>query len=190
MRKWFYDPYGSDNLIYMQCNSANDQKEGDEKVYPSDLTFLIRKKQSQAEEAFVSELSDILTTTIYPQNEIGKPEEYNVTSYLSTTLGLIFNPDNTYYANQNIRKALSESIDRENIGKDSNGDLTGASSIIPPDTRVDAVKYRDNVPETALPYDNNAAKQDFQKGLEDYKSTHCHLRKFWFVQIDGLSYLQ
>lgn len=167
MRKWFYDPYGSDNLIYMQCNSANDQKEGDGKVYPSDLTFLIRKKQSQAEEAFTSEVSDILTTTIYPQNEINKPEEYNVTSYSSITLGLIFNPNNNLYANQNIRKALSESIDRENIGKDSNGDLTGASGIIPPDTRVDAVKYRDNVPETALLYDNNTAKQDFEKGLEE-----------------------
>ncbi|MDO4156556.1 MAG: peptide ABC transporter substrate-binding protein [Oscillospiraceae bacterium] len=167
MRKWFYDPYGSDNLIYMQCNSANDQKEGDRKVYPSDLTFLIRKKQSQAEEAFTSEVSDIFTTTIYPQNEINKPEEYLVTSYSSITLGLVFNPNNNLYANQNIRKALSESIDRENIGKESNGDLTGASGIIPPDTRVDAVKYRNNVPETALLYDNDTAKQDFQKGLEE-----------------------
>ena len=58
----------------MQCNSANDSKEADRKIYPSDLTFLIRKKQAQAEEAFDSEQSDILTTSIYPKQELAQPD--------------------------------------------------------------------------------------------------------------------
>lgn len=169
LRKWFYDPYGSDNVIYMQCNSANDSKEADRKIYPSDLTFLIRKKQAQAEEAFDSEQSDILTTSIYPKQELAQPDVYTVNSYSSMTLGLVFNPTNTAYANTNIRKALSESIDRSNIGADSDGDLTGASGIVPPDTRVDAVRYRDNVPEPSTTYQNETAKQDFEKGLQELK---------------------
>ena len=147
LRKWFYDPYGSDNVIYMQCNSANDSKEADRKIYPSDLTFLIRKKQAQAEEAFDSEQSDILTTSIYPKQELAQPDVYTVNSYSSMTLGLVFNPTNTAYANTNIRKALSESID----------------------TRVDAVRYRDNVPEPSTTYQNETAKQDFEKGLQELK---------------------
>jgi oligopeptide transport system substrate-binding protein len=164
LRKWFYDPYGSDNLIYMQSNSAND-REGDGKIYPSDLTFLIRKKQSQAEDAFDDETSDILTTSIYP-DEMGK-DGYEVTSYQSMTLGLVFNPSSEIYSNQNIRQALSESIDRQNIGVDSDGDLTGASGIVPPDTRVDDVKYRDNVPEPTSTYNNTDAKEKFDQGLEE-----------------------
>lgn len=130
---------------------------------------MIRKKQAQAEEAFDSEQSDILTTSIYPKQELAQPDVYTVNSYSSMTLGLVFNPTNTAYANTNIRKALSESIDRSNIGADSDGDLTGASGIVPPDTRVDAVRYRDNVPEPSTTYQNETAKQDFEKGLQELK---------------------
>lgn len=83
MRRWFYDPYGSDNLIYMSKNSANDTVQP---VFPSDVTFLIRNGQSKADEEFANGKSDILVTSAYDPN-YNESAGYSVTSYRSVTLG-------------------------------------------------------------------------------------------------------
>lgn len=165
MRLWFYDPYGKDNLIYMRRNSANKTARD---VYPTNLTFQIKKSAQDTIDDFADSSSDVLVSSVY-QPQYNDVDSYNTTTARATTLGLIFNPDNTTFANANIRKGLSMGIDRSSIGKNSDGDLIGASAIIPPAIHWNGGSYRDAVPETDLtePYDVSSATAVFQKGMDE-----------------------
>lgn len=163
LRLWFYDPYGSDNLIYMRRNSANTEARS---VYPANLTFRIKKSSQDTAEDFADGSSDVLATSIY-QSQYMESDRYNVISSCVTTLGLIFNPDNTAFANANIRKGLSMGIDRSAIGKNSNGDLFPAYGIIPTDVHCNGKSYRELVPEAKTAYDAAAAVDTFQKGMKE-----------------------
>lgn len=163
LRLWFYDPYGSDNLIYMRRNSANTEARS---VYPSNLTFQIKKNSQDTAEDFADGSSDVLATSIY-QSQYMESDRYTVTSSRVTTLGLIFNPDNTAFANANIRKGLSMGIDRSAIGENSNGDLFPAYGIIPTDVHCNGKSYRELVPEAKTAYDAAAAVDTFQKGMKE-----------------------
>lgn len=164
MRLWFYDPYGSDNLIYMRQNAANAEAR---RTYPTNLTFHIRNGQQALDEDFSSGESDVLLTSVYPAAYVDS-KDYTVTSERDTTLGLIFNPDEKEYANDAIRTALSMGIDRSKIGLTSNGDLLSASAIVPPTVYCNGTSYRDAVPETDLTpaYDESAAIAMLQKGMQ------------------------
>ena len=128
MRLWFYDPYGKDNLIYMRRNAANTPARS---VSPTNLTFQIRNTQQAAADDFAAGNADVLVTPIQ-QTQYTDSENYTTTAERATTLGLIFNPDFAAFHNANIRKGLSMGINRFAIGKNSNDDLKGAFSIIPP----------------------------------------------------------
>lgn len=163
LRLWFYDPYGSDNLIYMRRNSANTEARS---VYPANLTFQIKKSSQNTAEDFADGSSDVLATSVY-QPQYMESDRYTVTSRRVTTLGLIFNPDNTAFANANIRKGLSMGINRSVIGENSSGDLSPAYGIIPPDVHCNGKSYRELIPETATAYDAAAAVDTFQKGMKE-----------------------
>lgn len=163
LRLWFYDPYGSDNLIYMRRNSTNTEARS---VYPANLTFRIKKNSQDAADDFADGSSDVLATSIY-QPQYMESDRYAVTSSRVTTLGLIFNPDNTAFANANIRKGLSMGIDRSVIGENSSGDLLPAYGIIPTDVHCNGKSYREQIPETTSAYDATAAVDTFQKGMKE-----------------------
>ena len=163
LRLWFYDPYGSDNLIYMRRNAANQEARN---VYPTNLTFHIRKNEQQTVTDFQEGSADLLVSSIY-QPQYMESEKYNIIAKQATTLGFIFNPDNTDFANSNIRAALSMGIDRENIGHNSHGDLMPAYGIVPPAVHWNGTLYRDQVPETTSKYDADAAQATFQKGMQE-----------------------
>jgi oligopeptide transport system substrate-binding protein len=140
LRRWFYDPYGSDNLIYLAKNSANDTVQ---KVFPSNLTFLIRNSQAQAEKEFENGNSDVLATTQAP-DAYSDPEQYTVNTWKSATLGLLLNADNPDYVafqNDQIRQALSMTIPRSAFPEEEGTDVSGAYGIVPPDTRAGTELY-------------------------------------------------
>lgn len=162
LRLWFYDPYGKDNLIYMRRNSTNTPARS---VYPSNLTFQIEKTANAAEASFSEGTSDVLTTSVW-QNDYQNTEKYHVSAFRATTLGLVFNPDDRVFANQNIRKGLSMAIDRSTLGAESENDLTGASGIIPPAVHMGGKYYRELVAEPTL-YQPEDALATFQKGMTE-----------------------
>ncbi len=163
LRLWFYDPYGSDNLIYMRRNAANRTARS---VYPTNLTFQIRRDAQEVMDDFQEGTADLVTTSLY-QPQYMERDGYTVTAQYATTLGLIFNPDNTDFANQNIREALSLGIDRSNIGGDSNGDLLPAYGIIPPALHWNGATYREQMPETVTEFSQEAALAAFQRGMQE-----------------------
>lgn len=168
MRRWFYDPYGNDNLIYLSRNSANDTVQ---RVYPSDVTFLIRNSQTKADEEFISGKSDILTTSrYYPQYNAASG--YSVTSWRTITLGLVLNPEWEAFGSTEIRNAFSAAVPRNLFPSNSGGDAEGAYGIVPPETRIGTSAYKDYV-NTPLFGDMSESdiKSLFQKGMHDLEIT-------------------
>lgn len=103
LRLWFYDQYGNQNQIFMRRNAVNAKARS---VYPTNLTFQIRKSSDEAAADFTDGTSDLMTSSVY-QPQYMESDNYSVTATRSVTLGLIFNPDDTAFANAKIRKALS-----------------------------------------------------------------------------------
>lgn len=164
LRRWFYDPYGSDNLIYMQENSANNTVQ---RVYPSNLTFLIRSSQAQAETAFEKGSSDVLTTP-YCKETYRNTENYTISSWKSATLGFVLNPEWDAFKNEKIRAALSMAIPRSIFSSEAGGDVAGAYGIIPPETHIGTASYSSYLSETAIPeYSSEAALEMYQTGLQE-----------------------
>ncbi len=164
LRRWFYDPYGSDNLIYMQENSANNTVQ---RVYPSDLTFLIRSSQEDAESAFVNGQSDILATPYYSE-KYNDTETYTVTSWKSATLGFVLNPEWDAFKNEKIRQSLSMAIPRSMFTAETGGDIEGAYGIIPPETRIGTAAYSSYLSAPAI--SNSSSEQAlelYQEGLQE-----------------------
>lgn len=137
MRRWFYDPYGSDNLIYLSKNSANDTVQ---KVYPSDVTFLIRNGQAKADEEFQNSKSDVLSTSVYYPN-YNEENGYTMNSWRSVTLGFVLNTEWEAFKNDDIRTAFSAAIPRDLFKGDSQNDAEAAYGIIPPETRLGTSAY-------------------------------------------------
>ncbi len=164
LRKWFYDPYGSDNLIYLQENSAND---GVQKVYPSDVTFLIRNSQAQADEEFAAGNSDILSTSSL-SSEYTEENGYKVTSWKSSVLGFMLNTEWEAFGSIDIRKAFSMAVPRELFPAGAENDTEGAYGIIPPETRIGASLYSSYAGVKPIADSTDDEAYDFfQKGMHE-----------------------
>lgn len=96
----------------------------------------------------------------------------NNKEYLPVTRGItyfiIFNTDDAFLANDNIRKAISLAIDRDDIVKDvlKNGSEP-AGGVVPPSIMgYNNQSFREQAPANPK-YDLTLAKQYFEKGLQE-----------------------
>lgn len=137
VRQWFYDPYGVHNILYMRRNDKNISEQYP--ISPGYLSFTIQKSDSDIKQLFKNEEIDCFTT----MNSSYSSKKYSVTSSKATTLGLIFNPDDRYFANQNLRRALALSIDRNDLDGRIGSDISIASGIIPPAVSLAGRSYRE-----------------------------------------------
>jgi len=137
VRQWFYDPYGSDNFVYMQRNLANNEYD---RIYPVAVNFYMKDSIAEAVNAFEEGESNVLLS--YVCDDISN-EEDNVKLYQNHTVGIIANPENPRYSNSNIKKALAFGIDKESFESESPEDITKAYGIIPPGITVNGKSYRD-----------------------------------------------
>ncbi len=172
IRQWFYDPYGSDNFIYMRRNSKND---GFDRIYPSFLNFYIKDSAEEAAQSFDEGTSDVLLSFVYDKKKYGGNV---VNSYFNYTLGIIINPEKKQYSNQNIRKALAYGIDKEAFAEQLPDDMLAAYGIIPPGISFLNKSYREiNADKTAaisaenngqyIEYNADKALQYYQDGMKE-----------------------
>lgn len=162
IRRWFYDPYGKDNLIYMQKNSANDTVQ---RVYPSDVTFLIRDSQAKAEDEFRSGNSDVLSTS-HLDSEFTPENGFSSESWKSVGLGFVLNTEWEAFENADIRKAFSMAVPRKAYPSDITKDVEGAYGIVPPETRIGLTAYSDYFTSDIIVDDTTEAAQDlFKAGM-------------------------
>ncbi len=137
VRQWFFDPYGVNNILYMKANSANDCE--NYQVLPSYLSFSIEESEKAVRELFKESEIDCFATL----SNSYSTKKYSVSGSMATTLGLIFNPEDKTYSNQNLRTALALSVDREAVRSKLSNDVTTAYGIIPPAVTLTGRSYRE-----------------------------------------------
>jgi oligopeptide transport system substrate-binding protein len=163
VRQWFYDPYGSNNILYMKRNDADWSKTYD--IAPSFLSFSIERSEEDIRKKFKADETECFTTmNPNPYN----PKKFIVEGKAATTLGLIFNPEDEYFSNVSLQKAIALCVDREKLAKKSGSDLEVAYGIIPPAVKLSGRSYRELVSDRSFDlFDSAAAKSCFGAGMEE-----------------------
>ncbi len=168
VRQWFFDPYGSNNILYMKRNDANWSETYD--IMPSFLSFTIEDNEEAVREVFKKEEIECLTSlSSSPYN----PEKYLIQGVPATTLGFVFNPEDQYFSCINLRKALSLAIDRDNLDADIGDDLQAAAGIIPPALTVHGRSYRELVSDKPFcTYSSEQAKECYEAAKTELQSAN------------------
>lgn len=165
LNKWFYDPYGKDNLIYLKKNAETDKNET---VYPSHLTFYIAKDAAEVQSDFDSKKSDCIVTE---NAAYAKQSDYVVSVAASETLGLIFNPEHPQLRNASLREALALSLSRPDYGAALSDDVATACALVPPAVSLLGRPYRELVAEASfLREDEAAAQTAYHKAMGELKA--------------------
>ena len=138
VRQWFYDPYGSNNILYMRKNAVNEND--DYSILPSLLSFSIEDGEAEVKQRFKAKEAECFTTV-----KVGgyNPKKYSITGQKAITLGLVFNPGDKIYSNQNIRKAIALAADRNAVRDENSDDISPAYGIIPPAIDIFGRSYRE-----------------------------------------------
>lgn len=163
VRQWFYDPYGSNNILYMKRNDANWSTTYD--IMPSFLSFSIEDSEEDIRSVFKEGGTECFTTrSKSPYNE----EKYLIEGIPATTLGLIFNTEDEIFSNVNMRKALALSIDKTSLSGKIDSDLQVARGIIPPALMVHGRSYRELVSDKRLgTYDETQAIECYEAAKKE-----------------------
>lgn len=137
VRQWFYDPYGNHNILYMKRNEKNVCE--NYQVCPKYLSFTIEKTESDIRSCLKDDNIECLSTF---DNNFSK-KKYSVNEKYAYTLGLVFNPENQYFSNQNLRKALALAVDRDALAEKTDEGIITANGIIPPSVMIAGRSYRE-----------------------------------------------
>ena len=165
VRQWFYDPYGSNNILYMRKNTANERD--DYEVLPSFVSFSIQDSEAEVRQCFKEEETECFTAM-----KVGgyNPRKYSIVGQKATTLGLIFNPKDKLYSNKELCKAVAFSADREALRGQLDSDLQIAYGIIPPAVDILGRSYRDLASDKQFDmFDKEKAVQCLAKAKEELK---------------------
>lgn len=137
MRQWFYDPYGSHNILYMRRCDINTSPE--RQVLPSFLSFTIEKTEDDVREKFKDDQVECFTTLSSSLSS----KKYNIDGSSGITLGLIFNNKDGYFASESLRRAIAYSINRGELADELSDDIQAAYGIVPPAAVLAGRSYRE-----------------------------------------------
>jgi len=162
MRQWYYDPYGHHNILYMKKCDINANLE--RQVLPSYLSFTIEKNEDDVRQCFKDDEIECFTTLSSSYSS----SKYSVTEKSAVTLGLVFNQKEGYFKSEDLRKALSLSIDRTKLADELSDDVEAACGIVPPAVEVAGKKYRDQVSDKIFDvYKPDEAAECVQRAKEE-----------------------
>lgn len=162
VRQWFFDPYGSHNILYMRRNEINANETF--QILPSYVSFTIQESDSDIRELFKDGKIECFSTLYNSYNK----NKYSVKSSPAITLGLVFNPDDKIFSNNNLRKALAYSIDRNMLSSQIGVDSQIAAGIIPPAVKLAGRSYRELSADSQFGvYDINEAQKCLQAAKKE-----------------------
>lgn len=165
VRQWFYDPYGSNNILYMRKNTVNEHESYD--ILPSFVSFSIQDDEAGVRQSFKDEEAECFTAMKVSGYN---PKKYSITGQKATTLGLIFNPQDKIYSNPELRKAVAYAIDREALSGELDSDMLPAYGIIPPAVDILGRSYRDLASDKQFDeFNREKAVQCLAKAKEELK---------------------
>ena len=165
MTQWSYDPYGSDNLIYMKRNYENSTAD---RVYPYMLTFYIDRDSGAPAENYDASVTDLYVSRAAQKKSFVTATD--VKSYETSSLGIIFNPD--VQINGDIKKALSLTVDRKAIEKICPDDLKVAYGIVPGSMYVADSVYREQYPAISFDFYKNEITDETKEMAKEFFDTY------------------
>ena len=176
LTKWNYDQYSSGNFIAMRKSKLYYDADA---VSPSSLQFNIYRNQADAEQNFADGNSDVVLMDVYPKDYLSS-QKYTVKEKASMTMGLIFNPKNSLLKQDELRQALSCSIDRTALNPIVSEDIETAYGLIPPSVTMLGRSYRELYADEQLtmPYDPITASKLF-----DHATAETNLNSMSSIQI-------
>lgn len=165
VRQWYYDPYGNANILYMRKNEVNENESYD--IYPTFVSFSIEKSEAAVKQCFKDDTAECFSSV-----KVGgyNPKKYHISGYKAMTLGLIFNPSDKLYSNENLRRAVALAADREALKGETGSDIQPAYGIIPPAVDIVGRSYRELSSEKQFDiYDTKAAADALAKAKSELK---------------------
>lgn len=165
VRKWFYDPYGNNNILYMRKNTPNENERYE--VLPTFVSFSIQDSEAEVRQCFKDDEAECFSSM-----KVGgyNPKKYHIQGQMATTLGLVFNPDDKLYSNPDLRRAVALAVDREALNGQLSSDICEAYGIIPPAVDVLGRSYRELASDKQFDmYDADEARKLLEKAKEDMK---------------------
>lgn len=157
---WLYDPFGKDNYLILRRNpSYNDLST----VYPYSINYFIQRNDPEKKlYDFTEGETDVVD---YQGTDEDYLEKYTYNSYQTMSVGLIFNLDNECMQYDEVRQALSMSLDMsvfDNLPKA----LEKATGIIPSEVSILNKSFRELYAEPpACEYNLSLAQLLWQSNL-------------------------
>lgn len=147
IKQWFYDKYGKDNFLTLRRNPVNPNYDS---YSPYAVQFTIDEniEFSEIQHSFYKEETDLYYCDTVDKSSIDKDD--TVISYNTSTIGAVFNIEDTQFKNKNLRNAFAYSIDRAEALKKSPNDIDTAYAIVPNACTVSGKSYRDIISDISL----------------------------------------
>lgn len=165
--RWNYDKWSSDNNnIIMRANKKNNEN-GD--ISPYGLNFFIEEENSY--QNFLNEQSHVYITSGSEAIQLLNAGYENSESE-TRIWGILFNTKSKSFADEDLRKALAYSIDRDNLTVDMTG-YDKAQGIVPDVIKIGENGYRElSGKDCLLPFDSGLAQGSIEEALNNVsKST-------------------
>lgn len=108
-----------------------------------------------------------------------KGSKYPTTTYQNTVVGILLNPKEEHFSNDNIRKALALDMNREDFSATLTQDQLLADAIVPPSIHLGDASYREQVGTGLAPnYDPDQARSLFNQGTAQLQKANKNLAAF------------
>ncbi|MEG0614498.1 MAG: peptide ABC transporter substrate-binding protein [Oscillospiraceae bacterium] len=161
LKQWEYDPYGKNNYLILRKNKYFSDSE---KVYPSSLNFFVEKSNSRIPEGFLAGETDC--AVFDGSEEKIFDEKYVSKGYETITQCLVYSPKSENFSSQDLRKALTICLNRDEIGNKLPKGVDSAKGIVPPGVTILNKSYRELIAENADTNDTETAKNLWSNQLK------------------------
>lgn len=144
MTQWSYDPYGTDNLIYMKRNYENSVSD---RIFPKMLTFIIERDPAEIYDQFdASETECIISDKNYKKSK----GSYLSKKYEYSSVGILFNSDADI--DPDIKRVLSLNTNRNQLDSSVVECYKKGWGLIPGYYKFNNIKYREKYKDSELPF--------------------------------------
>lgn len=160
MYSWSYDQWSKDNNnIIMRANKKNKENQD---IFPYGLNFFIEEEDSY--QNFIDESRHVYIASGAKAIQL-LDEEYEYSESENRIWGIVFNTKSKAFKNEELRKALAYSINREKAELNIVG-YNKALGIVPSIIKIGTESYRNLVKKDCLlPYDEKLADDSLAKAL-------------------------
>ena len=152
----------------------NDDYNGVNQVMPSGVTFYINASDDLVAEKMSTNTYDAAFLSSENYNNLPNKSDYNYNTINNTVYTLLFNLQNKYLSNKNIRLAIANCIELSTV-TELFGDSLPANGIVPPFCKVGSSPYSSKASEGLIKFDEVKAKEYFEQGLLEIGSSSVEI---------------